>query len=518
MPEDDGGDEAEGDDGPVPGEVDEINEDSIKELAAAAAGDDDGGGGDDDDDVPEMGDSAGGTGNADVQIEKIKSTIDMLKEQNSSTGDRLQTLSQNMGEIRQMVHEQESAFNELEVDVDKMKDQLESLEPDKLSKQMNQIQGQIENNAVTIQKLEDKLERVGQTANDARETLKQLGSLDNLLDLNKEFDEKLDEIKEAERYIKRLASKSEKINIRINKKMSEYSTYKARVDALQEKVDDMFRKLDEVSIEVSDAVKVDELEEVRTRMKEFEEQLAELEDIAPISDMALPEPIQELRAERKDIENFLEELEDRRDRNEIDESKYERIREANEDKLENIRQKLVQEWRNLEEAAENAADRSGGGSESPERDNPAESAAESGDEAAGEEGAEAPEEGAAEPDDEAAETAKDDHDAIVDQSVDDVKEEIRNKNVDIDKVVEAEKAGENRETLIDWLEGHRENSPDDEDDEIDYDGLVDQSEEDVKEAVESQDLDLTELLKAERSGRNRGELLEWVEGKITAQG
>jgi predicted nucleic acid-binding Zn-ribbon protein len=516
--------EEEEDGGPEPGEVEEINEETIKQLAGAAAGEDD----DDDDEadeVPEM-DSAGGTGNADVQIEKIKSTIDMLKEQNATTGDRLQTISQNMGEIRQMVHEQESEFSELEVDVGKMKDQLKDLEPEKLTKRLNQLQSKIDGNEAGIQKLEDKLEQVGQTANDARETLKQLGSMDNLIDLNKEFDEKLDEIKEAERYIERLASKSEKINIRINKKMSEYSTYKARVDAIQEKVNDMFKKLDEVSIKVSDAVKEDDLEEVRERMKEFEELLDELEDTVPIAEMSLPEPIVELREERKDIENFLDELEDRHDRGEIDESKYDTIREANEEKLENIRLQLVQKWEDLEEAAENAPEPGGGegGREQSETapDDSGESGADA-EESAGEDESSEDEESAE--DDESAEeaTAKDDYGELVDQSADDVKAEVKSKNLDIDKVIEAEETGENRDTLIDWLESKQgsdetEGPAEDQEEEIDYDELMDQPEDAVKDAIESKDIDLTEALKAERSGQNRTNLLEWVEGKITEQG
>lgn len=494
--------EEEEDNGLEPGEVEEINEDTIKQLAAQAAG-----GGDDDEEEEDESDVAASAGSmsADVQVEKLKSSIDMLKEQGSSTMDRLQTISQNVGEIRQMVHEQETDFNEIEVDVDKMKDQLEDLDPQKLSKRMNEIQGEIESNEATIQKIQDKLERVGQTANDARETLKRLGSLDNLIEVNKEFEEKLDEIKEAERYIERLAAKSEKINIQINKKLTEYSTYKARVDAMQEKLNDTFRKLDETSIEVQDAVKEDELEQMRERVKELEEQLEEYGKIAPLASMALPEPIAELREERRDIESFLEELEDKYDRDEIEASKYEKIKDANEKKLETIRKRLVQEWKNLEGAEEGEE---GGGAAPSEDESGGEDEDAAGDGAG--EGGEDADSGEEEP-----ETAADDYEEIVDKSVTEVQADVREMNLDIDKLIAAEKNGQNRDTLIEWLEDKLEEEEAEDEEEIDYDEIAGQSADEVKKAVNSKDLDLTELLKAERSGQNRNELLEWIEGKLT---
>jgi hypothetical protein len=82
-------------------------------------------------------------------------------------------------------------------------------------------------------------------------------------------------------------------------------------------------------------------------------------------------------------------------------------------------------------------------------------------------------------------------------------------------MIEAEKNGKNRDTLIEWLEDKLEEEESEDEEEIDYDELVDQQADKVKKAVNSKDLDLTELLKAERNGQNRNDLLEWVEGKLT---
>ncbi len=498
--------EEEEDEGIQPGEVEEINEDSIKQLAAAAAGGDSAGDDDEDDEEPDMPEPSGG-GSADIQIEKLKSSIDMMKEQNSSTTDRLQTLSETLGEIRQMVHEQETKFNNLEVDVDKVKDQMGDLEPQKISKRMNELESEIDSNEASIQKLENKLERVSQTANDTQQTLKQLGSMDNLLEMNKEFEQKLDDIKEAERYIERLAAKSEKINIQINKKLTEYSTYKARVDTLQEKVNDMFKKLDETSIEVKDAVKEEQLEEIRERIKETEEQLEEYGKIAPLADMALPEPIAELREERRDIEAFLEELERKRERGDIEESEYTRIKEANEEKLEKIRRGLVREWKNLEDVDADAAEDGGDAGEEDGAEGADDGGGESGDE--GGEPADETEEEDAE-----AETTEDNYEEIVEKSVTEVQAEVREKNLDIDKLIEAEENGQARDTLVEWLEDKLEEAEEDDEEDIDYAELASKSADDVKKAVKNKDLNLTELLKAERNDQNRNDLLEWIENKL----
>lgn len=438
-------------------EVEEINEDSIKQLAQQVAGGDSGedSGGEDgsaaEPEQPspaEMAESGAGT---EMAVERLKSTIDMLKEQNASTSDRMQTLSQSLGEVRQMVHSQESNLSSMEADVDKLKDQFDELEPQEIRKKMDRIRSDIESNEASIQKLREKLDKVEQTANDVQVKLNELGSMDNLIDLNKEFDEKLNEIKEAERYIERLASKSEKINVRINKKMSEYSTYKAKVDSLQEKTSDMFRKVDDLELDVEDAVEEDELEKLRERIQELESQLEEYGKIAPLADMSLPEPIVQLREKRNDIESFLEDLETQHEEGKISTSEYERIKDANEQKLEDIREKLVKAWQGAEDVIEGAAedDEEGGsatealgleGDEGPVEE--PEGSEEVEDDAA-DEGADADDDAGGEPDE---------YGEILDASVEEVKEEVASKNLDVERLLELEREGQDRATLIDWLE------------------------------------------------------------------
>lgn len=424
-------------------EIQEINEDTIKQLAKSVAG------GDDSDEEesskqevekPDKSVDSGAPKSA--HVEKLEASIDMLKEQIGSITDRLQNTSQSVGEIRQMFRGLEASFNNIEKDIDKLKTQVGDLEPEKIKKNLEEVTRNIENNKNSLNKLEERLERTEQRANNVQETLNDLGSLDNLIELNNDFSNKLSEIKEAERYIERLAQKSEKLNIQMKKKMDEYNRYKARVDSLDEKSSDMFKKLDNVSIEVQDSVKVDEMKKLKTRIKELEEQLKEYSKIAPLADMALPEPIAELREKRNDVEEFLQNLEEEYEKGEISTGDYERIKDSNEKKLEKINEELIDLWDNIEELIESGGDKTEE-KESEETENKGSKESESVEKTQAEK---------EEVEEEKEEDLDSTYEKILDQGVRDIKEIVNSMNLDINKLIELEKEGENRESLIEWLE------------------------------------------------------------------
>ncbi len=208
-------------------------------------------------------------------------------------------------------------------------------------------------------------------------------------------------------------------------------------------------------------MKEDELEQLRERIHELEEQLDEYESIAPLADMALPEPIQELREKREDIEAFLEDLEKQHENGKISTSEYEKIKDANEEKLEDVKKQLVQEWKDLEGAVEEGdvdkgpeepetGDEEGGAAEEME-DKEEEAGEGEGEEEepVEEEGEEAGEE----PGDEE-EPGEDDseYEEVLEGSVEDVKDAFNSRNLDAEKLLELERDGDARDTLIEWLE------------------------------------------------------------------
>ncbi len=98
-----------------------------------------------------------------------------------------------------------------------------------------------------------------------------------------------------------------------------------------------------------------------------------------------------------------------------------------------------------------------------------------------------------------------DYEELVDGTVDEVKDRVREEDVDVTEVLAAERAGKDRSTLTNWLEGRTD------EDTTDYASLVDGTVDEVKDAVRDDDLDPDKVLAAEQDGKDRKTLVEWLE-------
>lgn len=102
-----------------------------------------------------------------------------------------------------------------------------------------------------------------------------------------------------------------------------------------------------------------------------------------------------------------------------------------------------------------------------------------------------------------------DYEALVEETVDVVKDAVTEQELDPVKVLMAEAANKNRATLVNWLETRIPDA-----DLVDYAELASENIADIKEAVAEQDLHLDELLEAERENKDRQTLVTWLEERI----
>lgn len=117
------------------------------------------------------------------------------------------------------------------------------------------------------------------------------------------------------------------------------------------------------------------------------------------------------------------------------------------------------------------------------------------------------------------------YEALVDGTVDEVKETVREQDLDPEQVLDAEKEHKDRKTLKQWLEQRIDEDAAASDDgdndaewgenDVDYETVVvDGTVDEVKEAVREQDLDPETVLEAEREHKDRKTLVEWLERRI----
>lgn len=107
-----------------------------------------------------------------------------------------------------------------------------------------------------------------------------------------------------------------------------------------------------------------------------------------------------------------------------------------------------------------------------------------------------------------------DYAEVVSGTVDEVKDAVEAQDLDPAAVLEAEKAGKDRSTLTEWLETRIEQDAEAGSEDIDYDELVGGTIDDVKEAVEDEGLDPEKVLAAEKENKDRVTLTDWLEAQI----
>ncbi|MCJ7478869.1 MAG: 30S ribosomal protein S3 [Candidatus Nanohaloarchaeota archaeon QJJ-7] len=104
-----------------------------------------------------------------------------------------------------------------------------------------------------------------------------------------------------------------------------------------------------------------------------------------------------------------------------------------------------------------------------------------------------------------------DYDELVQENISDIKERVEEEGLDPGKVLEAEEDNKNRTTLVSWLEGRMSTE---EETDVDYEELVEGTVEEVKDAVRDQDLVPEEVLEAETEKKERKTLKGWLEKRV----
>ena len=84
--------------------------------------------------------------------------------------------------------------------MEKIEDEIYDIRPKKFAKKLVEIDETFEKNDMRAEKIENKLNDIVERINKVYEMLKGIGGVENLIDLNKHVQERLDDIKEAQTY------------------------------------------------------------------------------------------------------------------------------------------------------------------------------------------------------------------------------------------------------------------------------------------------------------------------------
>ncbi|HDH91441.1 MAG TPA: hypothetical protein ENF38_00645 [Candidatus Aenigmarchaeota archaeon] len=209
-----------------------------------------------------------------LRIEKIDGKLEVIEGFRKGVDERIQQLSEEIGELRSMILEKERAMSEMETNIEKFMEQFSTIDIEKIRKMMEKRDAELMEIRANIEKLESSLNSLRSDVKKIEFLIDRIKNFENLVKLSKRMSDKLARMEDAHSYVSKLVGKVETIFMELSEKLSDVEAQKERIKKLDELATDIVRTLDETSAKFVNLVKKKELE---ARLKEFEKKIREVE-------------------------------------------------------------------------------------------------------------------------------------------------------------------------------------------------------------------------------------------------
>jgi len=278
-----------------------------------------------------------------IELEKIKAFLDAQKDLRTATDEKLQRLTESIGELRSMLFQKESEIDKMNVKVQRIEEVFNDVKPEQYTRELQKRDKELANQNLRIEKLEKMSYDMVKDVNDMRNVFKEIGSVENLVNVSKRINEKFIKMENMLKDVEKISEKLEKHFVEINKKLEEFEEYKNKqlqIDGLSK---DLLKAVDDINIKIGKLASEEEVFKLKEMLNDFTKDLEDVKKsvasgipfVGP-----LPEEVQKLQQQKDQIKTLLETIDEQYKSRAIKEEEYKRIREANLQKLADIDAKI----------------------------------------------------------------------------------------------------------------------------------------------------------------------------------
>ncbi|HKZ45304.1 MAG TPA: hypothetical protein VJ343_01220, partial [archaeon] len=198
-----------------------------------------------------------------LRIEKTDGKMEILENFKKDIDERIGYLSENIGELRNMILEKEKNLSEVEKSVGIVLESISDLDADKIKKQLLKRDAEIEEVRANNEKLENMILAVQGENRKFLESMEKVKSVENLLTTSEKIDVKLANLEETKMYAERIATKVEAIFSELSEKLESLEHQKEQIEKMDALTVDIVKMLDEMSIKFAKFVTKIELEAMK---------------------------------------------------------------------------------------------------------------------------------------------------------------------------------------------------------------------------------------------------------------
>ncbi|MEM5794563.1 MAG: hypothetical protein QXS48_05325 [Candidatus Aenigmatarchaeota archaeon] len=202
-----------------------------------------------------------------LRVEKIEGKIEVLTDFKKSIDERVEVISEGLGELRSTLLEKEKLLTKMEKDVQMVLDSVSELDLDKIKKMVSKRDVEIEEIKANLEKLEEMIKDVQKQLKDFFDAMEKIKNIESLILASEKLDKKMDKIEEAKIYITKTASKVESIFTELSEKASLIEKQKNDIEKIKDLSMEIVRTLDELSLKLTKFVRKEELEELKSEVE-----------------------------------------------------------------------------------------------------------------------------------------------------------------------------------------------------------------------------------------------------------
>jgi len=283
-----------------------------------------------------------------MSLEKIRTELDMLKDEKRETDDRLRDIVESLGEVRSLIFQRETLIKEIESKVKLLDEEISDIRPKRFMKEIDTRRQEIEENQVKIEKLEAMSKELLSDVKSFKEVLENIRSIENLRKTLEEIEGTVSKSREIKSQIDRLAGKAERFYIEMENRIKQFSGLEAKVENLDGLTKEMTRTIDDVNIRLGAFAPKEDLDSFRrtiddvvlSNRREIEEKIREIESIIKIPPKEIKIKMEELKKKEGTIQKMLENIDDQFHKAAITQNAYNEIKDKNQKLLAGIREEI----------------------------------------------------------------------------------------------------------------------------------------------------------------------------------
>ncbi len=264
-----------------------------------------------------------------IDVEKLKAVVETIKEGRKMVDEKVQRVTESMGELRSIIYQREASLKEEEVKIGKIMDSVSQVDPEKIVMEMKKRDREMSNQGMKIERMGRVIDALNETINRLKNVMVNIGSLESVINSSKKVAKNLQDMDTMKNNLEKSADRVQSIYAELSERMEEFLLYRTKQDRMEDLVNELMRSVDDMNTKLSKFITRDDLEAFRQTFKP-----------AGGAEEAGKDVVNELQIQKEEIKMFIKTLEDEYKNKRMSKEEFEKAKQANLDKLNEIEIKI----------------------------------------------------------------------------------------------------------------------------------------------------------------------------------